>query len=105
MKTKPIFMIISACTARKQDSISIPQGAKIVQPKDCLNDKVLIEKFVKTRKTILADPKAKVGTKSTYAFDLYVNTGNAYKSVGKTCENIHPIRRQGTPFLGKPLKN
>jgi cytoplasmic iron level regulating protein YaaA (DUF328/UPF0246 family) len=81
MKSEPRVMIITACTARKSDSIPIPQGAKIIQPKDYLDDKKLIEKLFQIRRKIFADPKAKVGTKSTYAFDLYVNTGNAYKEI------------------------
>jgi cytoplasmic iron level regulating protein YaaA (DUF328/UPF0246 family) len=81
VKTEPSVTIISACTARKQDSIPIHQGARIVRPEDYLDDVNLIRKLIQTRQKILANPKAKVGNKLTYAFDLYVNTGNAYRQI------------------------
>lgn len=37
-----------------------------------------------TRDSIFGDPISKVGTKITYAFDLYAQTGNAYRDLRKT---------------------
>lgn len=75
------MIIFSSCTARKRDDISIPKGAITIQPTDYLDDKNLIKKLSQTRQQILEDPKAHIGTRSTYAFDLYVNTGNAYREL------------------------
>lgn len=77
------MIIITSCTARKIDSIPIPKRAITIHPQECLKDKNLLVKLYQTRQKIFNDPRANVGTKSTYAFDLYVNTGNAYKELRK----------------------
>ena len=75
------MIILTSCTARKLDDIPIPHGALTIQPPDYLDNAELIEKLNQTREQIFDDPRAKIGVKSTYAFDLYVNTGNAYKDL------------------------
>lgn len=96
MKTEPSVTIISACTARKQDAIPIPQRAKTVQPEDYLDDENLIKKLLQTRQKILVDPRAQVGNKLTYAFDLYVNTGHAYKEIRTShYKNIKILLKSG----------
>jgi len=54
---------------------------KITQPSDYLDDGRLISTLQNTRKRILENPKAYLGNKETYAFDLYTLAGNAYKVI------------------------
>jgi len=75
-----MIVIFSACSARKDDEIPIPEGVKASQPSDYLHD-VSIERFQDIRNQILSDPRARIGNKPTFAFDLYVRTGNAYKDL------------------------
>lgn len=77
------MIILTSCTARKLDGIPIPQRALTIQPSDYLKDQNLLKKLKQTRQQIFADPRANVGIKSTCAFDLYTNTGNAYKELKK----------------------
>lgn len=74
-------LIISSCSAQKDDSIPIPTHSKIVQPAYYLDDKTLISRLCRIREDILNDPRAFVGQKVTYAFDLYVRAGNAYRDL------------------------
>lgn len=77
------MIVITSCTASKQDTIPIPKEAKTVQPSDYLNDNNLLEELFQVRNQIFNDPRANLGDNFTYAFDLYVNTGNAYKEIRK----------------------
>jgi hypothetical protein len=81
------MIVLTTCTARKLDNVSIPQREKTVQPSDYLDNESLIKRLNQTRQQIFDDPRTKVGAKSTYAFDLYVNTGNAYKELKKITMN------------------
>lgn len=73
------MIVITSCTAKKMDKISIPSNGKIVQPKDYITDQSLLAELNKTRKEIFEDTRSNFGNDLTYAFDLYVNTGFAYK--------------------------
>lgn len=77
------MIIFTSCTARKSDEIPITQRENTVQPSDYLDNDDLIKKLNRTRHQIFDDPRAKIGTKTTCAFDLYINTGNAYKELKK----------------------
>lgn len=76
-----MIIILTSCSAKKDDSIPIPDGSRIVQPTYYLDDKGLISRFHSIRKRIFQDPGANVGTKITYAYDLYVRAGKAYKDL------------------------
>jgi hypothetical protein len=76
-----LIVIISSCSARKDDSIPIPSGSKIVQPSDYLDKKGLIARLQRIREHVFQDPRVQLGTKTTYAFDLYARAGNAYKGL------------------------
>jgi len=78
-----MFLIITSCSASKCDSIPILKGSKIVEPPYYLDAPDLISKLNSIREYIFRDSRVDVGTKVTYAFDLYVNAGNAYKDLKK----------------------
>jgi len=65
----------------KDDSIPIPPSAKILGPSDYLDDPYLINRMVETRERIFQDLRAQVGSRETYAFDLYVRAGRAYSKI------------------------
>jgi len=74
-------LIISSCSARKDDSVPISEGSKVVQPSYYLDDESLIMRLNSIRERIFQDPRANVGSRTTYAFDLYVRAGNAYREL------------------------
>ena len=76
-----MIIIFTSCSASKDDSIPIPDGSRVVQPSYYLDDGALISRLDSIRKHIFQDPKARVGTKRTYAFDLYVRAGNMYRDL------------------------
>lgn len=76
-----MFLIITSCSASKDDSLPIPKGSRIVDPQYYLKDPVLISKLRQKREHIFSDPRANTGTRITYAFDLYVNAGKAYRKL------------------------
>jgi len=78
-----MIIIITSCSASKDDSTPIPNGSKVVQPSYYLDDEGLISRLHDIRKHIFQDPRACIGTKTTYAFDLYVRSGNAYRDLRK----------------------
>jgi len=78
-----VYLIVSSCSKRKDDSILIPPSAKTLGPSDYLNDPCLINRIVETRERIFQDSRAQVGTRETYAFDLYVRAGKAYSEIYK----------------------
>jgi cytoplasmic iron level regulating protein YaaA (DUF328/UPF0246 family) len=77
------IIIISSCSASKDDSVRIPSGSKIVTPSYYISNEELRAKLINIRKDVFSDPKAQVGKNTTYAFDLYVRAGNAYKDIFK----------------------
>lgn len=79
-RTLPLNVVLSSCCARKDDSVPIPAGARVVEPSYYLNQS-LIGELLNTRERIFLDPRAHVGVRSTYAFDAYVRTGKAYKEL------------------------
>lgn len=76
-----MIIIITSCSASKDDSIPIPKGSKVVQPSYYLDDKGLISRLHSIRERIFHDSRARVGAKITYAFDLYIRAGNAYRDL------------------------
>jgi hypothetical protein len=66
-----MIVIISCCSARKDDSCPIPLGARQVVPADYLIDIEMVERLQRTQREVLKDPRARLGSKTTYAFDLY----------------------------------
>lgn len=75
-----MFVIISSCSARKDDLVSI-RGSRVVEPSDYLGENPLLSALLARRTNIFADPRAQTGKRTTYAFDLYVRTGKAYKNL------------------------
>jgi len=75
-----MYVVVSSCCARKDDSVPIPEGSKVVEPSYYL-DQALIPSFLSTRERVLRDVRAQVGTRTTYAFDSYVRTGRAYSDL------------------------
>lgn len=80
-----MVMILSACSAKKDDSIQIDPSSPIVTPTYYISDQKMISALNEKREDIFKNPKAKVGFKRTCAFDLYVRTGKAYKSLDDNC--------------------
>ena len=76
-----MIVVISSCSARKDDSVPIPENSRRVFPSEYLGDVDLVRLLEDTREAIFKDSGSKVGTKETYAFDLYVRAGYAYKKL------------------------
>lgn len=87
-----MIVVISSCSAKKDDSCPIPENSKVIPPQYYLDDLNLIQQLENTRDTIFKDPRSKVGTKVTYAFDLYVRVGNAYRDLSK--ENYEELKKK-----------
>ncbi|MCX8182615.1 MAG: hypothetical protein N3D12_05805 [Candidatus Methanomethyliaceae archaeon] len=77
-----MYVIISSCTALKDDSVPIPQNSRTVEPHHYLEEP-LLSTFLKIRRRILSDPRARLGQRTTYALDLYTRAGRAYKDTFK----------------------
>ena len=77
------IVIIGSCSKCKDDFVPIPQNSLIVQPSYYLNDRSLLNRLHNIRNCIFHDPRASVGSKTTYAFDLYVRAGKAYQELFK----------------------
>jgi hypothetical protein len=75
-----MYAVVSSCCAKKDDSIPIPKGSRVVEPSYYL-EQPLVHGLLKTRERILRDPLACVGARTTYAFDLNVRFGRAYKDL------------------------
>jgi len=84
------ILIIASCSARKDDSVPILEGSKTVQPSYYLDDESLITRLNSIRERIFQDARANLGSKITYAFDLYVRAGNAYRDLRE--KNYHRIK-------------
>lgn len=82
-----MIVVISSCSAKKDDSVPIPKNSRSVSPADYLGNINLVRRLETTRESIFKDPHSKVGTKDTYAFDLYVRAGNAYRHLRTKNEN------------------
>ena len=78
-----MYVVVSSCCAKKDDSVPIPEGSRVVEPSYYL-DQSLIAGLLNIRECILRDSQACVGTMQTYAFDLYVRFGKAYKDLFAT---------------------
>lgn len=78
-----MIIVITSCSASKDDSIPIPDGSKVVQPTYYLDDKGLISRLHNIRNNIFQDTRTCIGTKTTYAFDLYIRAGYAYRDLKK----------------------
>jgi cytoplasmic iron level regulating protein YaaA (DUF328/UPF0246 family) len=76
-------IIITSCSASKDDVIPIQSNTRTVNPSYYLNNQILASKLLSIRDLIFADPRAKFGVRSTYAFDLYVQAGRAYNRLFK----------------------
>ncbi|MBC8457005.1 MAG: hypothetical protein H8D67_03300 [Deltaproteobacteria bacterium] len=76
-----MILIITSCSASKNDVISIPSGSRLVAPQDYLDDEKLVSRLLSIRESIFQDPRSHVGNRGTYAFDLYVKAGNAYRDL------------------------
>ena len=55
-----------------------------MQPPYYLNDRSLLNHLYNIRNHVFQNPLASVGSKKTYAFDLYVRAGKAYKELFNT---------------------
>lgn len=76
-----MILIFSACSSSKDDTNSIPVNSVRISSRDYLNDTELLSKLHATRERIFEDPRANIGSSETYAFDLYVNAGFAYRQL------------------------
>ena len=76
-----MILIISSCSACKDDSIPIPAKSKVIDPSYYLSDIELIHELKSIREKIFSDPKSRVRNRFTYAFDLYVRAGKAYRDL------------------------
>jgi len=74
-----MILIFSSCSSSKNDSNPVPENSVRVSPIDYLDDPELVSKLCATREGIFEDPRANIGSSETYAFDLYVNAGFAYR--------------------------
>jgi len=74
-----MILIFSSCSSSKNDANPIPENSVRVSPIDYLDDAELVSKLCATREGIFEDPRANIGSSETYAFDLYVNAGFAYR--------------------------
>jgi len=78
-----MIVVFTSCSAKKDDSVPICEGSRIVQPQYYLDNKDLVLRLQNIRDSIFKDPRASLGTRTTYAFDLYVKAGNAYRDLKK----------------------
>jgi cytoplasmic iron level regulating protein YaaA (DUF328/UPF0246 family) len=87
-----LLIVITSCSASKDDSVSIPPNSRIVEPSYYLGNTILVSRLRKKRESIFQDPRARIGQKTTYAFDLYVRAGTAYKDLLKN--NYHQLKER-----------
>jgi len=80
---------VTSCSASKDDSIPVPESSRVVEPSYYLNQPLLL-KLLNTRERIFQDPHTRVGERTTYAFDLYVRAGRAYKKLLES--NYHRLK-------------
>jgi len=75
-----MYVVVSSCCARKDDSVPVPEGSRVVEPSYYL-DRSLVAGLLNTRERILRDPQGCFEARTTYAFDSYVRFGKAYKDL------------------------
>lgn len=78
-----MLAIVTSCSASKDDSVPISPNLRVVEPSYYLDDNNLILKLLRIRESIFSDPRTNVGDKVTYAFDLYIRAGRAYRHLFK----------------------
>lgn len=83
---RKILVVFTSCAASKDDSVPISNASKVISPAYYL-DEHLISDLLSTRELIFRDPRACMGTRTSYALDLYGRKGRAYK---KLMEYNHP---------------
>lgn len=76
-----MICVFTSCSASKDDSTPIPPDSKTILPSDYLDDEMLLNRLESTRTQIFQDYRANIGNRRTYAFDLYVKAGNAYRDI------------------------
>lgn len=76
-----MIMIFSSCSAKKNDHTQINPSGPLATPSYYLEDKHSILALERTRESIFRNEAAMVGSRKTYAYDLYVRTGRAYNAV------------------------
>ena len=81
-------LVFSPCTATKDDRTPIAPGSMIMKPPDYLGDKRLLQRLMNTREHVLVELGAQRDSRITYAFDLYVRKGKAYKEVLQHCDRL-----------------
>ena len=86
------IVIFSSCCKTKDDTIPIEPGSKTIEPTHYLGSRDLLERLITIREDILKDPKACVGNRTTYAFDLYRN-GHVYADLLK--KDNHARMKEG----------
>jgi len=95
------ILIFSPCSAGKDDSVEILSEEKIVKPEEYLKDEFLLQKFLNVRKEILSLEEARIGKRITYAFDLYVRKGKAYREIylpesGKLYKKLKALMKESS---------
>ena len=73
---KIMIIIITSYSACKDDSVPIPDGFKVVKPKDYLDNKDLIAQLQSIRERVFQDPKAAIGTARAKPLTNIVTCGN-----------------------------
>ena len=76
------IVIVSSCCATKDDTTPIELDSKIIEPTRYLGSQDLLKDLLDIREHIFKDPKARLGNRTTYAFDLY-RRGRAYADLLK----------------------
>jgi hypothetical protein len=74
-------MVFSSCSAGKDCKIQLSNADATIKPEDYLGDDLLRTHFLNIRSDIFSDPTSKPGKEKTYAFNLYVRKGLAYKQL------------------------
>ena len=87
-----VIVVITPCSKSKDDSVPIPSDSRVVDPSYYLYDKDLISELHGRRRVVFSDSRAKVGRRETYAFDLYVRAGRAYRDL--FMENYHRLKQK-----------
>lgn len=76
-----VYLIISACSSKKDDAIPVSMDVKTLTPFNYLDNPSLANQIIATRDKILHDPRARAGRRETLAFDLYFRAGKAYSKI------------------------
>lgn len=79
-----LYIVISSCSASKDDSIPISSNSNVVSPSNYIDDESIVSELIGTRDKIFADSRACLGRNFTYAYDLYIRAGRAYTELYRT---------------------